>query len=94
VVAFGKVDACVEPVLDLPEAAASDLMRARGMLVDVPTQDGGSQKQIGCPLKFSATTASYRYVGAALGADNESVLNELGLSPAQIKELIESGALG
>ncbi|MDH3401719.1 MAG: CoA transferase [Chromatiales bacterium] len=92
--AFRKVDACVEPVLDLPEAAASELMQARGMLVDVPMQDGDSQTQIGCPLKFSATAASYRYVGAALGADNESVLKELGLSPVEIKELIESGALG
>ena len=76
------------------EAAASELMKNRGMVVDVPVPDGGMQQQIGCPLKFSASAASYRYVGAALGADNESVLNELGLSPAQIKELIESGALG
>ena len=92
--AFRNIDACVEPVLDLPEAAASELMQARGMLVEVPTPAGDTQRQIGCPLKFSATEASYRYVGAALGADNESVLNELGLSPEEIRELVASGALG
>ena len=48
----------------------------------------------GTPVPITGQTFGVLLVGAALGADNESVLNELGLSPAQIKELIESGALG
>lgn len=91
---FSELDACVEPVLEFSEAADSELMAARGMLVDVPTVDGDTQKQIGCPLKFSATSASYRHVGAALGAHNQAVLDELGLSPEEIRALMDSGALG
>ena len=91
---FEPLEACVEPVLDLAEAASSALMSARNMVVEVPREGGGSQKQIACPLRFSGTQANYRHVGVALGAHNQQVLQELGLAAADIQELVESGALG
>jgi alpha-methylacyl-CoA racemase len=91
---FKPLEACVEPVLDFAEAAASPLMSARQMVVDVPRENGGSQKQIACPLRFSGTQANYRHVGAALGAHNRQVLQELGFTPGEIQKLLESGALG
>ena len=51
---FSKLDACVEPVLSLAEAAEHPQIQARQMVVDVPTPDGKTQKQLACPIKFSA----------------------------------------
>lgn len=91
---FEPLEACVEPVLDFAEAAASPLMGAREMVVDVPREDGASQKQIACPLRFSGTQAAYRHVGVTLGAHNLQVLQELGLTADEIQQLVDSGALG
>jgi len=92
--AFSAHDACVEPVLTLAEAARSALMQERGMVVDVPLPEGGSQRQIGCALKFSTTGPAYTQAGCALGAHTRQVLEELGLDAGQIDELARSGALG
>jgi crotonobetainyl-CoA:carnitine CoA-transferase CaiB-like acyl-CoA transferase len=91
---FAALDACVEPVLSLAEAAASELIRARNMVVQVPLEDGSTQEQIGCALKFSATSTGYRHAGCVLGAHTREVLEEIGLSEDQIAALRESGALG
>lgn len=71
---FASQDACVEPVLTLTEAAAHPQLQARGMVIDVPRGDGSSQRQIGHPIKFSMTPCESRYIGRALGADNDDVL--------------------
>jgi len=57
-------------------------------------EEGGSQKQIACPLRFSGTQAGYRRAGVALGAHNQQVLQELGLTVIEIQQLVESRALG
>jgi crotonobetainyl-CoA:carnitine CoA-transferase CaiB-like acyl-CoA transferase len=91
---FENMDACVEPVLTFAEAAASELMNSRDMVVAVPREGGGSQDQIACPLKFSESSAAYLHPGASLGAHNRQVLEELGLSAGQIEQLIDAGVLG
>ena len=68
---FADVDACVEPVLTISEAAEHPQMKVRGMVVEVAKGDGGTQKQIGHPIKFSATPCESRYTGRPLGADND-----------------------
>ncbi len=88
---FADVDACVEPVLDIGEAAAQPLFEERDMIVDVPTPDGGRQKQIGAAVKFSATRPEYRHIGAAVGEHTEAVLRELGKSDEEITRLAEEG---
>ncbi len=88
---FADIDACVEPVLDLAEAAAQPLFEERGMIVDVPTPDGGRQKQMGAAAKFSATAPEYRHIGVAVGAHTEAVLRELGKSDEEIARLAEQG---
>ncbi len=88
---FADIDACVEPVLDLGEAAAQSLIEEREMIVDVPTPGGGSQKQMGVAIKFSATRPEYRHIGAAVGAHTEAVLRELGKSDEEIARLAEEG---
>ncbi|MFN2361239.1 MAG: CaiB/BaiF CoA transferase family protein [Marinobacter sp.] len=70
---FTEVDACVEPVLTIAEAAEHPQMKARNMVIEVPKRGGGAQRQIGHPIKFSATPCESRYIGRELGADNDEV---------------------
>lgn len=44
---FADVDACVEPVLTIEEAAEHPQLKARGMVVERDRGDGNLQKQIG-----------------------------------------------
>lgn len=73
---FAEQDACVEPVLTIAEAADHPQLKARDMVIDVARGDGSSQRQIGHPIKFSATPCESKYTGRVLGADNSAVLGE------------------
>ena len=68
---FAGQDACVEPVLTITEAADHPQMKARNMVIEVTKEGGGTQKQIGHPIKFSATPCESLYIGRTLGADND-----------------------
>jgi len=50
---FQNVDACVEPVLTISEAAEHPQLKARGMVIEVDRGDGVMQRQIGLPIKFT-----------------------------------------
>jgi len=54
---FQNVDACVEPVLTISEAAEHPQLKARGMVIEVDRGDGVMQRQIGLPIKFSGGSA-------------------------------------
>jgi crotonobetainyl-CoA:carnitine CoA-transferase CaiB-like acyl-CoA transferase len=51
---FADVDACVEPVLTIAEAAEHPQMKARGMVVEVDRGDGKLQSQPGAPIKINS----------------------------------------
>ncbi|MCB8983936.1 MAG: CoA transferase [Ardenticatenaceae bacterium] len=91
---FAALDVCVEPVLTIPEMLAHPQVQARKLVVDVPKPDGGTQKQIASPLKFSAGEAGYKGVGTAVGAHTEEILHELGYATDTIEKLRGSGVLG
>ena len=91
---FSQIDVCVEPVLSIPEMVEHPQTKARGMVVDVPRDDGSAQKQVGSPFKFSQSEATYHYVGRAIGEHTKDVLTELGLSEAEIEGLQERGVFG
>lgn len=91
---FAELDCCVEPVLSFSEAAEHPQLQARGMVVEVPRHDGGVQRQVASPLKFSATPVGYRFSGARLGQHSEAVLREQGFDDEEIARLRGAGALG
>jgi crotonobetainyl-CoA:carnitine CoA-transferase CaiB-like acyl-CoA transferase len=91
---FEPMDVCVEPVLDVDEAAAHPQALAREMIVDVPGADGGTQRQIGRPIKFSQNEAEYRHVGKSSGADSDAILSEIGYSEAEIETLRQAEVFG
>ena len=49
---FADVDACVEPVLTIDEAAEHPQLKARGMVVERDRGDGQLQRQLGLPLRI------------------------------------------
>ncbi len=90
-VVFADCDACVELVLEFPEAMGHQQFKDREMLVDVPDSSGSTQRQIASPFKFSLCEPEYRHVGVKLGEQTEMVLKELGYSIKKINELTKAG---
>jgi crotonobetainyl-CoA:carnitine CoA-transferase CaiB-like acyl-CoA transferase len=83
--AFGEQhDCCLEPVLGLDEALESELVRARGMVVD---------GMLGTPVKLSRTPAEPARGGPALGADTRAVLREAGYGAEEVAALEAAGAV-
>jgi crotonobetainyl-CoA:carnitine CoA-transferase CaiB-like acyl-CoA transferase len=91
--AFEGVDACVDPVLSTMEAASSGHATARGLIVEVPGPDGVPIRQIAPPIKFSGYRPEYRRSGPALGQDTREVLSALGLSEAEMADLLSKGII-
>lgn len=91
---FADVEACVEPVLSVSEAARHPQLQARAMVVEVPTEQGGTQQQIGAPIKFSSHKPQYPHIGMALGAHTEEILADYGFDANAVATLRQCGALG
>lgn len=91
--AFDRVEACVEPVLELEAALADGHVRARGLVVETPTASGKVIRTLGPPWKFARTPARLRGPGAPLGADGRAVLEGLGLGPTEIDTLAGLGVV-
>ena len=85
-------DCCIEPVLDLDEALASELVRAREMVVEVDQPGIGEVRLLGHPVKLSRTPADPTRHAPALGEHTAEVLREAGLDDEAITTLLESGA--
>ena len=94
--AFGaEHDCCLEPVLGLDEALASELVRAREMVVEVPQPGAAAPvRALGAPVKLARTPAEPARAGApALGEHTEAVLAEAGYPPEDIARLTQAGAV-
>jgi crotonobetainyl-CoA:carnitine CoA-transferase CaiB-like acyl-CoA transferase len=74
---FADFEACAEPVLTFAEACEHPQLIARGIVVEVPKVDGGTQKQIACPIKTSVFTPNYKHVGLSPGDSNKEVFEGL-----------------
>ena len=88
-------DCCLEPVLDVDEALASDLVGEREMVVtlDQPGVPDGV-RQLGIPVKLDRTPGEHnRLPGPGLGEHTEQVLRAAGYSDEQVAELVEQGAV-
>jgi len=85
---------CLEPVLDLDEALESELVRARGMVVELDQPGAHAPvRQLGSPVKMSRTPARPPAPGPALGEHTSEVLAAAGYSEEEIAALEESGAV-
>ena len=82
----GEHDCCLEPILDLDEVLDSELVRARGMVVELDQPGIGRVKQVGAPIKLSRTPADTSGAAPALGADTDEVLREAGIDPQPLRD--------
>jgi alpha-methylacyl-CoA racemase len=88
---FSRVDACAEPVLSLGEALADPQVEARGLVVEVDVPGCGTVKQIGHPIRYSATPPEYRSAGVCAGTHTREVMTELGYRADEIDEFETTG---
>ncbi|WP_312648378.1 CaiB/BaiF CoA transferase family protein [Aminipila sp.] len=91
---FNDKDVCVEPVLNLEEALIKDEhMQARKMVVDVvvPESEGKTVKQLGSPIKLSECPIEYKQGGYPIGYHTYEVIEQLGFTKEQIKEMEKKG---
>lgn len=85
---------------DIPYSTINDISRVfedpqvlhRRMKVTMPSPEG-EVECVGTPYKMSDTPVTFDEPAPGLGAHTDSLLEELGLSPAEISELRESGAI-
>ena len=88
------LDACVEPVLTMSEAANHPQLQERGMIKKVPNEEGDYILQISSPFRFSKTPVNSGFSGQIPGADTLSIFRELGWEDERIKAFLETGACG
>jgi len=90
-----EFECCLEPVLDLGEALDSELVRARGMVVEIDQPGGRAPVRVlGTPIKMSTTPPDPgRRPGPALGQHTAEVLKEAGFSEGEVGDLEGSGAV-
>lgn len=84
----------VGPVNTIAEVVADEQFLARDMIV--PHHDERLGEDVlgpGVVPTFAGTPASVRRAGPALGADNQEVYRELGLSDTEIEELTAAGTI-
>jgi alpha-methylacyl-CoA racemase len=88
-------DCCLEPVLDLDEALASEIVEHRQMVVEL--EQPGAQdpvRLLGAPFKLTRTPADpTRAPGPALGEHTAEVLEAAGYSQDEVSALLEAGAV-
>jgi alpha-methylacyl-CoA racemase len=87
-------DCCLEPVLDLDEALGSELVAARGMVVELD-QPGVAEpvRQLGVPVKMSRTPGGVHAPAPALGQHTRAVLESIGYSEEDAAALEGDGAV-
>ena len=82
-----QADVPAGPVLSVGEMLQHPQVRAREMVTEVQHSSLGPVKTLGCPVKFSATSASLRRGAPMYGEHTREVLRESGYSDREIDAL-------
>jgi crotonobetainyl-CoA:carnitine CoA-transferase CaiB-like acyl-CoA transferase len=88
-------DCCLEPVLELDEALASEVVAARSMVVGIAQPGLGRRvRLLGTPIKLSRTPAApERAPAPALGEHTDELLLAAGFTEEEVASLRGSGAV-
>jgi formyl-CoA transferase len=79
------------PLQDFGQSFNEPHLLAREYFWDAPHPTAGMVRQLGSPMRFSATKVARRKAGPLLGEDTRAVLHELGCREGEIDELLQSG---
>jgi len=83
----------IGPLNNIAQTAADPQVHARDMIVDLPTWTGASLKVANTPVKLSRTPGGATRGAARPGEHSIAILQEVGLSPQQIEDLIARGVV-
>lgn len=78
----------VAPIEDYGAVFTDPHLRQRQFFWDAPHPELGAVRQLGSPMRLSATPTRRDTAGPVLGADTRAVLREVGCSEAEIEELV------
>jgi crotonobetainyl-CoA:carnitine CoA-transferase CaiB-like acyl-CoA transferase len=90
---FEGEDVCISPVLSLDEALSHPNTLARRMVVDVGSPLGGTERQLGLPIKIAGEEERASGRAPRLGEHDDQVLSELGYSGEEIAGLRARGVI-
>ncbi len=82
------------PILDYAEALSSEQAVAREMVLKIQHPVEGETRALGFPVKLGGTPQQVRHPAPLLGQHTDQVLGEIGMTPAAIAALRQSGAFG
>ncbi|MFJ4683388.1 CaiB/BaiF CoA transferase family protein [Streptomyces sp. NPDC088789] len=91
--AFEKAEAAVAPIQDVREVMTDPQYAALDTVTTVDDPDLGPLRMQNVLFRLSATPGAIRWAGRPHGADTDTVLTELGLTPAELADLRKEGAL-
>ncbi|MFD7231876.1 CaiB/BaiF CoA transferase family protein [Streptomyces sp. NPDC059881] len=91
--AFDKAEAAVAPVYDVRDVMDDPQYRALDSVTEVPDAELGPIRMQNILFRLSETPGGIRWAGRPHGADTDTVLGELGLTPGRIAGLRDEGAL-
>ena len=81
------------PIYDMAQVYADAQTQAREMLVTLPDPELGELRNIGIPVKLSATPGSIRRRAPALGEHTRQILHEHGYTDAEVDTLAAAGTI-
>ncbi|WP_406142609.1 CaiB/BaiF CoA transferase family protein [Streptomyces sp. NBC_01089] len=93
VTAFEEAQAAIAPVYEIGDVMADPQYRALGTITEVPDEELGTIRMQNVLFRLSGTPGAVKWAGRPHGADTDEVLTGIGLAPAAIAALRDSGAV-
>jgi CoA:oxalate CoA-transferase len=93
VAALAEARVPTAPILTLAEQLASDHATPRALVNDLPHHRLGKTPVVGQPIRFDGKALLAETGAPALGGETRDILQEAGLSSAQITQLIAAGVI-
>ena len=90
---FEEAQAAVAPIYDVSQIFADPQFQALDSITTVDDPDLGSVRMQNVMFRMSATPGRIEFAGRGLGADNEEVYGELGLTIEDLAGMAEEGIL-